>query len=361
MKKFHVLLALALASPVSAQPEIRPDGGVGFRLKAPAAKEVSVHLQGLEAPLPLARDGDGEWSGIAPVVAPGVWEYSFHVDGLEIPDPGNPALKPMRQPRVSILHIPSVPPQPWDFQDVPHGTVHQHVYRSKSLDRPREVRVYTPPGYEKDPTARYPLLVLQHGSGDNEQTWVAHGKAHWILDSLIAAGKVRPMVVLMLDGHPLGSISRQDPTRYTRAAEAFRRELLEEALPLAESIYQLEKDPGQRAIAGLSMGGGQALNVGLGNLDRFSWLGSFSGVPPQEEISKPIFADPAAANAKLRLLWIGCGKEDFLLKRNEDFVAKLKETGVGHDWHLTEGGHSWPIWRSYLVDFLPLLFQPKQP
>src|SRR5262249_13461012 len=146
------------------------------------------------------------------VVPAGVWEYSFQVDGLNVLDSLNPNFKPQRQPSRSILHIPGTPRNPWDQQDVAHGTVHQHNYQSKALNRPRELWVYTPPGYEQaiasGATTRYPLLVLQHGSGDNHQTWVVHGKAHWILDNLIAAKRAEPVVVVMLDGHPLGMMSR---------------------------------------------------------------------------------------------------------------------------------------------------------
>ncbi|MBI5800829.1 MAG: esterase family protein, partial [Verrucomicrobia bacterium] len=201
--------------------------------------------------------------------------------------------------------------------------------------------------------------VLQHGSGDSEQTWTALGKAHWILDNLIAAGKARPMVVLMLNGHPLRTASFQDPTTRGEAMNAFRRELFEDALPLVEARYRVEKDASRRGIVGLSMGGGQSLTVGLGNLDRFAWVGAFSAAPPDEAVVKATLGDAAAANAKLRLLWIGVGKDDFLRARNEEMIAKLKESGVTHEWHLTDGGHSWPVWRGYLADFLPLLFEPK--
>ncbi len=340
---------------------MKADHSVTFRIKAPNANDVSVRGQWTKEPQPLTRGDDGVWSVAAGPIPAGVWEYSFSVDGLTMLDPGNPALKPMREPRASILHLADSPPQPWDFQDVPHGAVHQHSYLSKVLNRPRELRVYTPPGYETDSAAKYPLLVLQHGSGDNEQTWVAHGKAHWILDSLIAAGKARPMIVGMLDGHPLGAISREEAAKYGSAMDAFRRELFEDALPLIESRYRVEKDAAQRGIVGLSMGGGQSLTVGLGNLDRFSWVGSFSGVPPDEAVAKAVYADAAGTNAKLRLLWIGVGKDDFLRQRNEGFVAKLNESGIHHEWHLTEGAHSWPVWRQYLADFLPLLFQAEKP
>jgi enterochelin esterase family protein len=344
-------------------PEIQADGRVTFRLRAAEAKEVTLRGQWTKEAAPMSRGEEGVWSVTAEPVPAGVWEYSFQVDGLNVLDAANPTFKPQREPSRSILHIAGSPANPWDWQKVPHGTVHQHAYDSKALGRPRELWVYTPPGYERGvaatPGKRYPLLVLQHGSGDNHQTWVVHGKAHWILDNLIAAGRAAPMIVVMLDGHPLGRQSRDTPPdRRAAATEAFRRELLEDALPLVESIYALEPGAERRAIAGLSMGGGQSLSVGLGNLDRFSWVGAFSAAPPSPEIAQAILSDPSAANARLKLLWIGCGEDDRLRERSEQFIAALNEKGVRHEWHLTAGDHSWPVWRQYLAEFAPKLFQP---
>ena len=365
MKHIALTAAVFLSSQwISAQsppaplvsPEIQAGPKVIFRLRAAQAKEVALRGQWTKDAMPMKRADDGVWSATVDPAPSGVWEYSFVVDGLNVLDPINPSFKPQREPQKSILHVASTPLAPWDWQDVPHGTVHQHGYASRALGRPREVVVYTPPGYERDDGKKLPLLVLQHGSGDNHQTWVAHGKAHWIFDSLIAQGKARPMVVLMLDGHPLGMISRDDAAGRGAAMEAFRRELFEDALPLVESLYRVEKDAEHRAIAGLSMGGAQSLTVGLGNLDRFAWVGAFSAGPPSEEAKKAFLADPAAANAKLRLLWIACGKDDFLRQKNEEYVASLKEKNVRHEWLLTDGDHSWPVWRRYLADFVPRLF-----
>ena len=307
--------------------------------------------------LPLTCGEDGVWFGMAVAVPTGIWEYSFNVDGTTMPDPCNPEIKPAHEPRTSILHLPSSPPQVWDFQDVPHGTVHLHGYLSKALGCERELWVYTPPGYEHETARKYPLLILQHGSGDNEQTWVVFGKAHWILDNLIAQGKARAMVVMMLNGESPSPAPNQSPQRWGDEMKAFQRELFEDALPLVEDRYRVEQDAAQRGIVGVSMGGGQSLTVGLGNLDRFAWVGSFSGVPPEEGVTKTVFANAASTNAKLRLLWLGCGQEDSLLKRNEDFVAKLRASGINYQWHPSEGGHSWPVWRGYLANFVPLLFQ----
>jgi enterochelin esterase family protein len=366
MKILPALLVLGL-SPVAAiaqTPPPRPapivspelaEGHVTFRLRAPQAKEIALRGQWSKTPLPMTRDDDGVWKATVDPAPAGLWEYSFTVDGLNVIDPANPAIKPQREPQKSILHVPSNPPAVWDWQDVPHGTVHQHGYASKALGKPRECWVYTPPGYEKA-TEKLPLLVLQHGSGDNNRAWVEHGKAHWIFDNLIAQKKARPMIVVMLDGHPLGAWAGGDQGRRAEMLAAFQRELVEDALPLVESLYRVETDRTRRAIAGLSMGGAQSLTVGLGNLDRFAWVGSFSGVPPEGAVKDGFLAAPATANAQLRLLWIAVGKDDFLRLRNEEFIAQLKEKGIRHEWQLTDGDHSWPVWRRYLAEFTPLLF-----
>ena len=354
---FFLALGLALAAHAQVPSDIHKAGEpVTFTLRAKEAKEVKLHAQWAKDPVAMTRGDDGTWSVTLDAVPSGVWEYSFGADGLNVMDSQNSAFKPQRNPQKSVLHIASVPPAPWDWQDVPHGTVHQHGYASKALGRARELWVYTPPGYERAGEKKFPLLVLQHGSGDNHRTWVEHGKAHWILDNLIAAGKARPMVVVMLDGHPLGSAKSGDEAKRAMAMDAFRRELFEDALPLTESLYRVEKDAAHRAIAGLSMGGWQSLTVGLGNMDRFAWVGSFSGVPPEPAVAQSFLGDPAAANAKLRLLWIAVGKDDFLRKRNEEFVASLKDKSIRHEWQLSEGAHAWPVWRGYLAEFAPLLF-----
>ena len=289
------------------------------------------------------------WSVTVPQIDAGVWEYSFNVDGVSMIDPGNSAIKPMREPRTSILHIAGEPPKIWDFQDVPHGVVHSHTYRSKSVGRPRELAVYVPPGYHKS-DKNYPLLVLQHGAGDNQSTWTVHGKAHWTIDNLIAQKKAEPMIVVMLDGHAgTGGLGGNN-------TELFEKDLLEDVLPFIEENYRVKKGSENRGIVGLSMGGGQSLTIGLKHLDQFAWVGGFSAATPNKEnIQKPL-ADPAT-NTKLKLLWIACGKDDFLLRRNEEFIALLNENKIKHDWELTPGNHSWPVWRDYLAAFIPKLFK----
>jgi enterochelin esterase family protein len=326
---------------------------VTFRLRAAQAREVAVSGQFAPGRTALEKGTNDVWSVTVGPVEPGVYEYSFAVDGLSMIDPGNPAIKPMREPRTSILHLPGDPPRIHDFRDVPHGVVRAHTYRSKSLGRLRELAVYTPPGYDQHPELRYPVLYLQHGSGDNQATWVVHGKAHWILDNLIAEDKAKPMVVVMMDGH--AAIGGAGPGR-TSNTDAFQQDLLEDVLPFIEASYRVRTDAASRGIVGLSMGGGQSLTTGLNHADRFGWVGGFSASVPSADAVGGALADAATTNARLKLLWIACGDKDFLRERNDQFIALLKEKGIRHEWVSTEGDHSWPVWRRYLADFLPRVF-----
>jgi enterochelin esterase-like enzyme len=341
--------------PPVVSPEIAADHSVTFRIKAPQAKEVVVRGQWAKDPIALTKGENDVWSTTSAPIVAGVWEYSLVVDGVAMIDPGNSAIKPMREPRTSILTLAGSPAELWDFQDVPHGTVHSHIYQSQAFSSPREVSVYTPPGYETS-TAVYPLLVLQHGSGDNQSTWTAHGKAHLILDNLIAAKKAQPMVVLMLNGHAPAASRAEDPAqRWQQSLEGFCNELTKDALPLVEHLYRVAKKPEQRAIAGLSMGGGQSLGAGL-TLGGFGWIGAFSAAAPPTSMIEASLSDAAVVNARLRLLWIAIGKDDSLLGRNATFTTLLKDKGITHEYLVTDGGHAWPVWRRYLADFLPRLF-----
>jgi enterochelin esterase-like enzyme len=339
--------------------EIAPDGKVTFQVSAPEeAQKVVLLGQWTKDRLPLVMEKPKTWTLTLDAVPAGVWEYHFEIDGVSVIDSTNPLLKPQRKPSVSILHIPGTPLNPWDWRDVPHGTVHLHAYQSKALGRQRNMAVYTPPGYEQATDRKYPMLVLQHGSGDQHDTWIAHGKAHWILDNLIADGKAVPMLIVMIDGHPHGQLSRESAESGRVAGlAAFESELFDDAIPLVEATYRVESAPEQRALAGLSMGGAQTLGVGLTHSDRFSWLGCFSGAMPAGDRISVATATPETLNKNLKLLWIACGDKDFLLEQNKTLIATLEEKGVHHEWHLTPGDHSWPIWRGYLSDFLPLLFR----
>jgi enterochelin esterase family protein len=353
---FGLLTAPLLTCLSAANGDQNSDPPRTFSLKAPNAKGVELCGEWTNKNLRMNRGDDGTWTVSLESVPAGVWGYSFRVDGVNVLDPNNPVVAPQRELKQNLLHIPSTPPSPWDWQNIPHGTIHVHDYQSKALGKRRALVVYTPPGYETDTVKRFPLLVLQHGAGGNHRGWVERGKAHWILDHLIAAKNAVPMIVLMIDGHSDGVFPVGDEKRYAKAMEAFRRELFEDAIPLVEKNYRLAEGRENRAIVGLSMGGRQSLTVGLGTLDRFAWIGAFSS-SANLDVLKPVLDTPQETNERLKLLWLACGRDDSFLNRNEAIVETLSNVGIHHQWHLTDGGHNWRVWRNYLTDLAPLLFQ----
>ena len=338
--------------PPVTSPIIHDDGSVTFRTEAHGAKEVFVTGEMVKGKVALELGDDKIWSVTLRDIQPGIYGYGFIVNSVKMLDGGNPALKPMRSPRTSILHLPG--DHIYDFKDVPHGTVHQHGYFSKPIKRFRELKVYTPPGYETS-DQDFPLLVLQHGHSDSFATWTEYGKAHWILDNLIASKRAVPMIVAMLDGHPIPE--SYGDGRSMENTNELETDLLQAALPMIRKLYRVKQGRQHSAIAGLSMGGLHSLSIGLAHTDDFAWIGAFSAAVPSVDDSKELLTDATDINRNLNLLWIACGKDDFLLKENKRFVADLRDADINHQWLLTKGNHSWPIWRGYLADFAPLLFR----
>lgn len=358
MTALMISLVLALQGPPApvASPEVHADRTVTFRLRAPRAAEVLLNGEWKGGgKIAMTRDESGLWSVTVGPLEPDLYGYSFSVDGMSVTDPVNGALKPMRSPRTSVVDIPGDPPRLHEYQEVSHGTIHLHEYVSKALGRRRLLRVYTPPGYDRETSASYPVLYLFHGSGDNEATWTSFGHAHLIADNLLAQGRAKPMILVMTDGHAVVG-----PEARAKNVEMFGRDLLDDVMPFVESTYRTRADREHRAIAGLSMGGGQSLIVGLNHLERFAWIGGFSSAISNPETTiAPALADPANTNAKLRLLWIACGKDDGLVKNAQALSDVLKQRDIRHELKITEGNHSWPVWRRYLGEFLPLLFSDK--
>lgn len=356
-----LLLALLPESNAAEKKKKRPapvtspkieESAITFRIEAPKAEQVVLTGQVVEGNVPMKKDDKGTWSTTLDGIAPGIYEYSFLVDGLRILDPGNPSVKASRNVRSSLLRVEGE--QPFDFLDVPHGTVHYHAYQSEAIERFRELRVYTPPGYETNET-EYPLLLLQHGHSDTFAAWTDNGKAHWILDNLIADKKAKPMIVVMLDGHPIpGSYG---DGRSTDNIEELRKDIIDEVLPMIEKNYRVKEGRKNRAIAGLSMGGLHSLSIGLNELDTFAWIGAFSAAIPEKEAIEAALEDAEETNEQIELLWIACGEDDFLLDENRELIEWLEDAEIEHEWVLTEGDHSWPVWRGYLVDFAAKLFR----
>jgi enterochelin esterase-like enzyme len=330
-------------------PQVHADRTVSFRLRAPEAQHVLLNANFLPQPSAMTKDAEGMWSITSGPLAPEIYEYDFTVDGLTIVDPVNPSVKVWRRAARNMVLVPGDPPMCFEEQDVPRGTVHVQRYHSKSLDVTRGLYVYTPPGYETATKTKYPVLYLLHGGGDTEDAWTIVGRANAILDNAIAAGRARPMIVAMPYGHTPGA------GRGNRGA--FEADLIGDVIPLVEKNYRVRADSADRAIVGLSMGGGQSLRIGLGHPDLFAWIGAFSSSAPSAEELGKLLAKPEELNEKLKLLWIGCGRKDFLFERNQQFRRGLEAKGVKYTAHITDGGHEWRLWRHYLNEILPLLFQ----
>jgi enterochelin esterase family protein len=376
-------LAATAAQSILRSPEISGDHRITFRVAVPReTRSVQVIMMqiGGATTMPMTRAGsgsDGTWSLTTPPLSPDVYEYTFRADGVRFLDPSDPWIKDRNW---SLVKIAGSPPMPWDDQRVPHGVVRRHNYESATLGGvPRRLHVYTPPGYDDPANAAvpYPVFYLLHGSGDDDSGWTNCGRANVIFDNLIAAGRMRPMIVAM----PYGHVPRYDPTTApssaalvpitmptTRSApdpdyiRLFERELLAEVVPLVEGNYRVIADQPHRAIGGLSMGGSQALRIGLANLDTFAWITTLSaGRLRSEDVASDLpelDRHPAAANEKLRLLWMACGSEDKLLKYNQDNDQWLTSHGIRHEFQITPGAnHTWPLWRRYLVEAAGRLFR----
>lgn len=345
-------------APPIVSPDVRADRTVIFRLRAQQAVKVEVFGEWSDEATPLTRDNDGLWTAAVGPLPPDIYEYQFIVDGLHIPDPTNRHVKPSATITTSILEVPGDTPLLHEFQPVPHGTVRLHSYQSKSLGTLRSLRVYTPPGYDQSPAARYPVLYLFHGSGDSEGTWTDLGRANLILDNLIAAGKARPMIIVMPNGHAVLARSTSRPASQRNGGQPFERDLLEDVIPFIEANYRVEASPPGRALAGVSMGGAQALTIGLNHPELFAWVGGFSsGVFRPESTFAAAMANPSATNGAYRLIWIGCGKSDSLLPRSQELAAVFKDHGIRHQFVESDGAHSFMLWRQYLAEFGSRLFQ----
>jgi enterochelin esterase family protein len=341
-------------------PQVHADRRVTFRLRATQAKQVLLDgLAGLAAHA-MTKNADGVWELTLGPLAPEIYSYQFIVDGMPVIDPHNRRVKKWLS-LDSLVEVPGDPPLLYQQQLVPHGVLQRHIYWSTTTKSERNVLVYVPPGYAGEPAERYPLVVLLHGYGDDESAWTEVGRAHWIADNLLAQGNMRPSIIAMPYGHPLPIDLRVEFDVYARENIGWmEKDLLEDLLPYLLAQFRLHAERDQRAIVGLSMGGGQSLRIGLRHLDQFAWIGGFSSSAPQRQLSQQfvhLLRDVSATNDQLRLLWIACGKDDFLAARNQQFAGWLSDQGIRHTYRPTDGGHEWSVWRRYLAEFLPQLFR----
>jgi enterochelin esterase-like enzyme len=342
--------------PPPLPPEVLADGRVTFRLRAPNAREVFLAREGAERAA-MQKDAEGVWTVTTAPLPPDYYGYGFVVDGVSQTDPSNHVTKPNFIWRASEVHVPG-PGLPWEVAAVPRGTLHRHFHRSAVTKDDRDFFVYTPPGYDPKAKQAYPVLYLLHGYSDDASAWTIIGRAHVILDNLIAEGKANPMLVVMPFGYGAPeilnpSVGFRDPAIRRRNTDRLRDVLFGEIVPAVERTYHVAKDRESRAIAGLSMGGGQSLSIGLGGLDKFAWVGAFSSAIPDDPAATFAGLDPA----RIRLLWVACGTEDFLIAQNRQFHAFLDERKVKHTWIERPGAHTWMFWRRNLAEIAPLLFR----
>ncbi|MBT8042763.1 MAG: hypothetical protein KJN98_06300 [Pontiella sp.] len=353
--KYHLTLAfLGCITICSAVPWVSKDGNVTFKLTAPKASEVLLRGDWGGGHVPMVRDDEGVWT-LDMQLKPQIYSYSFMVDGVKTIDAANTALKVGRRAVAGSIEVLGNPPMPWEMRDVPHGDVISITYNSKAAGDQRRFTVYTPPGYRPDQEERLPVLYLLHGNGEVESSWVQYGRAHMMADNLLADGKMKPMIIVMPKGHAYKPASPAGADG--RRPSVFKEDLLETIMPMVEKRFQVKTDQPNRAVMGLSMGGGQAFSIGLGHLDLFSHVGIFSASGRNTEVMAALAADPAAANEKLKLFWVACGQLDRGFDRVQKMHDELTKAGIHHSFKGSDGAHTWINWREYLAETLPLLFQ----
>lgn len=365
-------------------PEVHADRTVTFRVKAPNCKSIVLQSGSILNALGSAdsaigfceRDEASVWSLTLGPLPPDIYDYTFRIDGVSSIDNNNPAVKTGTSSPQSLLTVPTGgEPGFHDARDVPHGTLHRHYYASKTLGDVRDVYVYTPPGYETNPALEYPVLYLLHGGGDDAGGWSQAGRVHLIMDNLLAEGKAKPTIVVMPFGQAVPRSASFEDLR-TKNTPLFEQDLFADVLPLVESTYRVQADRKHRAMAGLSMGGGQTAAVTMANLDKFSHIGLFSGgaaipragrdgSPPAPFDIKTAYngamADPAEFNRTVKVLFMSFGTEpplenpEGLNKHQEQLIA----AGITNSYvYLSPGtSHEWQTWRRSLYTFAQLLFR----
>jgi enterochelin esterase-like enzyme len=352
-------------------PRVHADGRVTFRLRAPEAKKVQVFTNyglGANGPWDMQRGEDGVWSLTSPKIVPGLHYYELIVDGLRINDPGSNTFFGTGKP-TSCIEVPEAGVDFFHEKDVPHGEVRSRWYKSSVTGQTRHIHVYTPPGYDADTEKRYPVLYLQHGGGEDETGWPRQGHMNFILDNLLAAGKVQPMIVVMEKGYAVRAGQSPAPAgpgpgRGRFDFTAFGDVVVKDLVPLIDATYRTKADRQHRAIAGLSMGAAQAMQIGLTNLDTFSAVGAFSGAGRGVDLKTSyggVFADPAKFDERVNLLYIHSGDvglDEGIHRGAKALVESLQSAGIKNVVFRDAPGlaHEWQTWRLALNDFAPRLF-----
>jgi enterochelin esterase family protein len=362
-------------------PQVLPDRRVAFRLVAPKASGVLLVGNWPDGRrVPMLENESGIWSTTTAPLEPELWAYSFSVDGVRTLDPGNYNVARDGVGFMNTVLVVDDSTAVFQAQAVPHGSVTSMWVPSTALNASRRMFVYTPPGYE-DGKTRYPVLYLLHGSGGDEAAWPDMGIANIILDNLIAAGKAKPMIVVMPNAYwdEYASLDLAGPRKAAppgvgagtggSTTDANIKDIVGDMIPFVEKHFRALPNRESRALAGLSMGSGIAANVGLKRLDVFASVGLMSagnfrksatspgGIAWLESINPGILSDPAATNKKLRLLFLSCGTEDPRVDSMSQVTKDLRERNVNVTFKTYPGAHEWKVWRHSLADMAPLLFR----
>lgn len=365
--------------PVVVSPEVSSDNRVTFRILAPQAQTVGLRAGDIPQlagggrgappnPGPTFTKGDnGVWETTVGPIDPGAYRYTFVVDGASVVDPRSPDISESNANVWSLVYIPGAAFM--DEKQVPHGAVSAVNYYSSALGKFRRMHVYTPPGYDASGSQKYPVFYLLHGAGDSDEAWTSVGRAGFILDNLIADKKAKPMIVVMPAGHTSrtqmfgrGAASASTEGRPAPRDE-FSEDFVSDVMPYVEKNYRTMNDRAHRAIAGLSMGGNQTLNIAFSHLNEFSYIGVFSsgilGNATPEEWEKNHAADLENASLKkgLKAVWFSTGANDSLITNSKATVDLLKKHGFDATFQESPGAHTWINWRNYLDEFAPRLFQ----
>jgi len=335
--------------PAISSPEVQPDRRITFRYFSRNARKVSVAGEFLAKPVAMTKDTAGIWSVTVPPVEPDIYPYSFWVDSVQIADPNNTRIFANERFKRSIVDVPGDKPLVHALKNVPHGKIHYRYYTSKTLGVTRPLLVYTPPGFKADGKTKYPVLYLIHGGSDTEETWTKVGRAHLIADNLIAEGKAQPMIIVM----PYGNV-RPSPM------SDFTPDVVKDILPFVEANYPVYTDSKHRAVAGFSVGGGQTLNIGLTNPDKFAYVCSYAPYTATEEFKKNFTnwsPDANKINSQLKLFTVSVGTEDFLYEPVKQNLAMFEEKKVKVKSYIVPGGHTWMNCKQYLATTLQEIFK----
>jgi enterochelin esterase-like enzyme len=381
-----MFLTLALGGTARAQQafgpaqqlgshEVAADGTVTFRLKAPAAKRVQVTCDGIAsqgATAVMTQGADGVWSYTTAALPSELYSYSFDVDGVRVLDPGNVYLNRDIATLTNIFIVGGQPGDLYRVTDVPHGTVAKVWMPVKATGTSRRMTVYTPAGYETSGDTRYPVLYLLHGMGGDEEAWMALGRASQILDNLIAAGKAKPMIVVMPNGNMAqtaapgeGADGMATPQfMLPHTMDGTFETMFPEVVKYVDGHYRTLARQDGRAICGLSMGGFHSKYISAEYPDLFGYVGLFSAaITTSEEVTSDVYARQDAKLARqfaskgLKLYWIGIGSDDFLYAPNAEYRKYLDEHHYPYVYRETTGGHIWRNWRLYLTDFAQRCFR----